>query len=551
MDQDRLDEIVGLHKSWLTKKQGGEAADFFKQDLRGLDLHGANLRFADFRHANLAGVDLGEASLEEASFDDANLMGADFSKADLKGASLRKAFLTDAVFEEANLSQADLTEVRSTGANFELANLIDATCRGAFLKNAVFAGADLQEADLSDVTARGANFSEAILADATFDGAIVENAAFLLAEAQGSSWDKASAFGANFARADLQGAWMAQMDLSGTNFDGAILVEANLTESYLKWASAKGANFVAANLENLELVETDVEGADFTGANLVGVDRDALVGAIGYGVEEQIKKRTSYGRAGRAIRKARELDLPTKAATLKKLFPVRYQTIKDDLKGRPVTAEVLHQLVDKYGLRWIVLEKTYESDAQRISPMPNEVILLALEVDTITKDETQKKHLDAIRRLSQQSGHPTSYSASLFPVGWVRFSRFPEAGVLLVEEVQSDAAIVRKGITDEEFRWRMEEQGIKPKDLEKTLDLIRPFIERFYMDALDLVFELAHKEGLEVEMLTYETKKKWHSPQSVYSKLPKLMGMRKRKTVRSPVDEVSEVWHVVPNPRRR
>jgi len=75
MDQDRLDEIVGLHKSWLTKKRGGEAADFFKQDLRGLDLHGANLRFADFRHANLAGVDLGEASLEEASFGDANLMG--------------------------------------------------------------------------------------------------------------------------------------------------------------------------------------------------------------------------------------------------------------------------------------------------------------------------------------------------------------------------------------------------------------------------------------------------------------------------------------------
>ena len=106
------------------------------QDLRGVDLSGANLADASFKRAELSGADLSGADARKAKFvsaimrdaklDQARLVRADLTKADLSGASLRQADLTNARLFRADLSKADLT-----GAELADADLLKAVFAGA------------------------------------------------------------------------------------------------------------------------------------------------------------------------------------------------------------------------------------------------------------------------------------------------------------------------------------------------------------------------------------------------------------------------------------
>ena len=83
MNQQKLNEILDLHKKWLVGEDGGKKADFREADLRGADLRGANLWGADFRGADLRGADFRGADLRKA-----NLRGAELLGAHLRGANL-------------------------------------------------------------------------------------------------------------------------------------------------------------------------------------------------------------------------------------------------------------------------------------------------------------------------------------------------------------------------------------------------------------------------------------------------------------------------------
>jgi uncharacterized protein YjbI with pentapeptide repeats len=106
------------------------------QDLRGVDLSGANLADASFKRTDLSGADLSGADAREAKFvsatmqdvklDQARLVRADLTKADLTGASLRDADLTNARLFRADFSRADLT-----GARLADADLLKAVFAGA------------------------------------------------------------------------------------------------------------------------------------------------------------------------------------------------------------------------------------------------------------------------------------------------------------------------------------------------------------------------------------------------------------------------------------
>lgn len=87
-------------------------------DLRGIDLRGANLEGADLSGKNLEG---------------AKLLGANLSGADFHGANLRNANLLGANLEDANLSGADLSNAKLSGANLDGANLTGASLGGAKL----------------------------------------------------------------------------------------------------------------------------------------------------------------------------------------------------------------------------------------------------------------------------------------------------------------------------------------------------------------------------------------------------------------------------------
>jgi len=109
-------------------------ANFFDQDLSGVDLTGADLRFASFTSTNLVGAKLAGADLREAviiftDFTGANMVSADFRTTALFMCDLPGADLTNAKFRKADLEGADLTGAILNGADFRLATWCDGSCR--------------------------------------------------------------------------------------------------------------------------------------------------------------------------------------------------------------------------------------------------------------------------------------------------------------------------------------------------------------------------------------------------------------------------------------
>jgi uncharacterized protein YjbI with pentapeptide repeats len=66
LTKEQLAEILQKHKMWVDGEEGGERAD----------LRGTNLHFADLRCANLSDADLSDADLSDANLRCANLSGA-------------------------------------------------------------------------------------------------------------------------------------------------------------------------------------------------------------------------------------------------------------------------------------------------------------------------------------------------------------------------------------------------------------------------------------------------------------------------------------------
>jgi len=83
MKQEKINEILELHKKWLDDESNGVQANLRGADLCGADLCGANLCDANLRGADLCGADLRDANLRGA-----DLCGADLRDANLCGADL-------------------------------------------------------------------------------------------------------------------------------------------------------------------------------------------------------------------------------------------------------------------------------------------------------------------------------------------------------------------------------------------------------------------------------------------------------------------------------
>ena len=123
-------------------------------DLRGANVHDANLQEVILTGANLQGAILPRVNLQEAILVHASLENAILQRANLRGALLN----------DTNLCGADLVE-----ANLEKAVLISANLQKAVLARACLNKANLQYADL-----KGANLAEAHLHEADVTGADME-----------------------------------------------------------------------------------------------------------------------------------------------------------------------------------------------------------------------------------------------------------------------------------------------------------------------------------------------------------------------------------------
>ena len=568
-------------------------ADLSGADLSGADLWAANLMGASLQRASLSGANLISASLQRADLSGATLTKADLSGAELSGATLTKATLTKATLSGADLSgtnlswndlsgtnlsgtnlsgtnlsgtnlsgtnlyqaslyQADLTRAILTRANLRGANLMGANLTRASLYQANLMGANLTRADLTKAYLE-ANLTEANLTEANLTEADLRDASLTRANLSGANLPGATLTRASLTRANLSGA-----NLSGANLPGATLTRANLTLADLTGADLtkaylRYANLTEANLTRAELMEADLRGADLTGAKNVEIPMR--------------REASAYGRASGAVLKLLG-EGPQSAREFKRKHPAEFEKLKALTGGRDFDEATIKQVVEKTsGVRWIVTGRKYTSKTQRLCPQANSVLLLNLDLDGSGLSDRQRKSLGRLAEVSKQSGHPHE-KGSLFTVGWVRYC---DGGkTWLVEEVQSDVALVRFGLKDEAARKQLQDGGVDPAEFEDAIKAIEPYTERFYEDAIGVTFAIAKEGGIAVEMLDYQHKFRrgveldwWDDPKTykgerkmrkapperVYTDLPKSMGMSRRD--RSEVlPDAPAAWYYRPNPRKR
>jgi hypothetical protein len=185
---------------------------------------------------------------------------------------------------------------------------------------------------------------------------------------------------------------------------------------------------------------------------------------------------------------------------------------------------------------------------QRKSHKPNDVILLNINLTKIKVSTEALKLLKNLADVSHRSGHPHA-SHPLFTIGWVRFGVDEVNKLYLVEEVQSDIEVVRQQTKDDKAKTQLRNAGIKPDDFDTVYETLRPYSDRFYEDALGILFMEAEEKGYSVEMLGYEDKKEYKSPRSIYTDLPRKMGMRPQPT-QTDLDLKDKVSYYKPNPSR-
>jgi len=440
------------------------------------------------------------SDLERALAGDKNLRNAILAGANLEGASLQGANLGGAILAGANLEGASL--------------------RRAILGGAILAGANLEGANLEGANLAGANLLDANLYGAYLAGASLQGANLRRAILRGANLE-----GANLVRAYLEGAYLEGAYLEGANLEGAYLEGANLEGAYLEGANLEGASLQGANLG----------GAILAGANLEGTILEK---------PPVTRPSRSFGRQTGAVLKMGKPDAPTRAAEFKRRYPAEFERLKTDTQGRDFSDTVRSQVRQKYETPfvWLVTEGTYESSAQKLCPEPNLVYKFNLDLTDPTFTQRQRAFLQRLAETSRRSGHPHEKGV-LFTVGWVRLCVNDAQQTWLIEEVQSDVGVVRSKLKD----------GSAPPGMEAYADVIgeiRPYIDRFYEDALGIVFIEAEKKGYAVEMLTYESKWAFKSPRNVYTDLPRSMGMQRQKGSKVLTTEaVVETWYYRPNPR--
>ena len=232
-----VQEVMMLISACHAKQDRLELAADFRLDLRGVNLHDADLFKArlcraNFSKANLAGAKLIGADLARAEFSHANIAGAVLSHADLTMAGFEYAELSETKLESANLSKA-----RFYCANLSNARLSSANLAEAHLSSANLVEAWLQESDLSKTRLQGGNLTGASLIKANLSGAIL--------------WST-----------NLSGASLCGANLRGANLSGANLSNAQLSPITIVTSQAGGKDHRQEVLTQLTQTQLDVARAD-------------------------------------------------------------------------------------------------------------------------------------------------------------------------------------------------------------------------------------------------------------------------------------------------
>jgi uncharacterized protein YjbI with pentapeptide repeats len=148
MSEQKLKEILKLHKMWLDGDPDGVCADLSDEDLTS-----ANLSNSDLRNATLC-----RANLTNAFLSYANLSDADLRYANLSNVICNYANLADAVFLGANIIDSTFN-----GSNFIRCNLCCTNLHDTYFRNANFENANLMGANMHGAIMAGANLNNVIV----------------------------------------------------------------------------------------------------------------------------------------------------------------------------------------------------------------------------------------------------------------------------------------------------------------------------------------------------------------------------------------------------
>ena len=193
-----------------------QRGDFRNLDLRGVNLHSADLEFGNFRGVEMRGANLTGANLTHTNFAGANLGGANMSDANLQHAMLYGTYLV-----RANLDRTNMRRAKLTTANLTDASLRNTDLRETHFGNSILTGADLTNSDLERASMRSASL-------------------------QGADLSNANLSDADFSNANLEGATLVGAELGGAVFKSVNLSEANLTDAVID-----NTDFSDAKIQNV------------------------------------------------------------------------------------------------------------------------------------------------------------------------------------------------------------------------------------------------------------------------------------------------------------
>jgi len=578
--------------------QIGPGVDLAVADLAGANLDGANLKGAYLAGAILDGAYLSRANLEGARLKGARLyfsrlIGTNLTGANLKGANLFSADLTGADLTGANLS-ANLTKANLEGAILIGADLSGATLnetklKDAQLKGAIFVGTTFRNMGMPGVDLSGADLSSASIAGVDLTSANLSGASLEGAELSFVTLDEADLSGAN-----LSSTMMANVECHQAKLNNALLDRAKMLVSDLSGADLTRASLVKAKLSpKVNMIHVNLSGADLTGADLRGasllrviLDKETKLKGTDLRYtnleledlnEIDLRKAKkpqdgqflkSFGTRTGPILKMLKPDSPKDPKAFKLKYPVEFEFLAQDAGGLAFTDSVQEKIIDKYAtpFHWFVThDSKWEDKTQRRSQKPNSIILLNLylgggDIDVSDSQIKILRKIDDGLNTNYASRHPRIPFWPAFTIGWVRYALDEEHEVILIEEIQSDIAIIElmekkePGFMDNKFEITQEEYAeVKP-----ILDMAK---DRFFEDAIGLMYQTALELGYTVEILGYEDKsgkdyfdvdqeKEIRPPKSIYTDLPRRMLMREKRTssvyTRGPLK--GKVSYYKPNP---
>jgi len=241
------------------------------------------------------------------------------------------------------------------------------------------------------------------------------------------------------------------------------------------------------------------------------------------------------------------------AKEFKRKFPREFEKIKGYTNGADFTQKMIDNIVnDLGGIDWDIQKDKYTGLNIDIDEAENYINKFSEEnrdkIRSLIEKETEKDDIeeDMIimsvgksgfnreeRDFSEQmhdnsnvSGHPVSKNPKKYAIGWIRYTK--ENNIITITEVQSDLLAAKNMAQSPIYRKEGRRMGLNDHYFDEIIrmcDSMQRYTERVYEDSIAMIFLLAAKEGMSVEMLT--SKDKEDSPIHVYEDLPKSMGMIK------------------------